>query len=72
MKTGKMPAAIMPQVVILGQNLAATIINKWYADKVNVRYLNCMNKANFSVSQILQYFPLRPVWRQNISITPAW
>ena len=48
MKTGKnAPTAIMPQVVISGAKLSRDYNTKWYADKVNVRYLNCMNKAKF-------------------------
>lgn len=48
MKTGKnAPTAIMPQVVISGTKLSRDYNTKWYADKVNVRYQNCMNKAKF-------------------------
>mgnify|MGYP002651199546 CR=1 FL=1 len=35
------------EVVISGAKLSRDYNTKWYADKVNVRYLNCMNKAKF-------------------------
>ena len=46
MKTGKKPLkAIMPQVVISGAKLSRDYHTQWYADKVNARYLACLNKA---------------------------
>lgn len=44
--TGKAaPYAIMPQVVISGPKLSRDYNTNWYADKVNARYVNCINSA---------------------------
>ena len=43
---GKPPlTAVMPQVVIAGAKLKREYNTKWYADKVNQRYLTCLQKA---------------------------